>query len=186
VTGLLLAAPVLAQQRPDFSGAWMLNRGLSGSIESRIDEAAGKDDVKGTNAFGPQGHPGLGILPAPGLGKEVDRVMLRRAIVAAAATLHKVEITQSQDELKHVDAADNVRIFYLTREHARYARTDQKVKSHSEWRGETLTIEQKGDGVKLIEVLSKPAPDQLSHKLRLEHSRLKKPLELSLVYDRSR
>jgi hypothetical protein len=181
---LLLGLPLLAQEHPDFSGKWTLNAKLSESVESKINDAAGGESVKGHTGFGPQGHPGFGIFPVTGLGKDVDRVTLRRVILDAVASLDRIEVSQTPLEIKHVDSQDNVRIFYLTREHVRVGRDGQRVKCHTEWQGEKLVITQEGDSVKLLEVLSRlPGRDQLVYSMRLENDKLKKPLELTLVYD---
>jgi hypothetical protein len=187
LAALLTTAPLVAQERPALSGQWTLNRGLSKNVESQITEVAGPDDVKGYTGFGPEGHPGLGILPVTGAMKDVDRLYLRRLIMAASASLERIEVDLAPAEFKHVDSKDNVRIFYLTRDHVRIGRNEEKVACHSEWQEDKLVITQKGDsGVKLLEVFSMiPSRDQLVHSVRLEDPKLKKPLELTFVYDRT-
>jgi hypothetical protein len=159
-------APSLAQTPPSFAGSWTLNRSLSDDLEAKVLEATGGSKTVGQSA------------------QEGKRVELRRIILGILPALGRLEVEQTAQEIKLVDAEDNVRIFYFGREHTRQSRLGSRLRCTTEWQGEQLVVTETSDQGKLIEILTAvPARRQLLHVLRLQHSALPSPLEVKLAYD---
>jgi len=175
---LLPAAAIAAP--PNFSGTWTLDRAKSDDPRPRIDEAAGSEYVKGG------GTSPLTILPMPGTAATVERVELRDWMLRVAAELDHLEIEHGPGEIKLFHGADIARTFYFGREHVRQDAQGRKLKCQSRWEGEQLVLDEKGDkGRRLTEMLSLDPSGLLVQHVRWEDKLLKKPLELSLVYDRA-
>jgi hypothetical protein len=171
VTVVALAAALLPSapasgQAPDLRGRFLRNDALSEDVERKALEALGGGKTVGQDA------------------QEASRVQMRQAILAILPALGQVEIEQAEGEVKIVDADDNVRIFYLGREHLREGRLGRKIRCSSAWKGEQLVVTESTDDGKLTEVFTAvPAKRQLLYALRLEDRRLKTPLDLRIVYD---
>jgi hypothetical protein len=172
------AAGSLAGDPPDLRGTWRLDAKRSDDARARIEQVAGPAQVKGGGATG------LTILPEANTRTEVERVELREWMMSLADQLGRLEIEQKPDEVKLSLADDNVRIFYLTREHVRQDSKGRKLKCHARLEGDRLVLEEVGDkGMRLVETLTPvPANGWLVHAVRFEHSLLKEPLSLRLVY----
>jgi hypothetical protein len=171
-----------AQNAPDLTGVWTLDRGSSDDIAAKIKEAAGPESMSG----GPGITRGVETwIPWTGSG-EAKRVGLREFLLSTAPALETLEIQQTATEVKTIHGEAGVRIFNLTRESAgTSAATGEKVTRRAQWQGQTLSLESKGDG-KLVETLTlDPAAGQLKYALRFEQKQLKSPLELHLAYTRS-
>jgi hypothetical protein len=173
---LALAASAAAES-PDLRGKWRLDPKRSDDARSRIEQAAGPAQVTGGGASG------LTILPEANTRSEVERVELRQWMMGVAEQLERLEIEQTSEEVK-LYLGDNVRIFYLNREHVRQDTAGRKLKARARLEKERLVLEEVGDnGLKLVEAFTPvPANGWLLHALRFEHSLLKQPLELRLVY----
>ena len=179
VAALVLAAPADgADERPDFSGKWTLAPKISDDIQTRIEEATGRSQVKGAG--------GLGLLPRAGAEREAERMELRRFLLDRVTLFESLEIEQSPADIKIVHGAEDVRIFYFDREHVRNDRQGRKLRCRTRWDGPRLVIEEEGeDRTRIVDVLVLvPSRSQLVHGLRVESRTLEKPLELNLAYDK--
>jgi hypothetical protein len=177
---VLVFAAGAAAQSPDLRGKWRLDPKRSDDPRARIEQVAGPAQVTGGGASG------LTILPEGNTRSEVERVELREWMMTVADQLSRLEIEQTPEEVKLYlgDGNDNVRIFYLKREHVRQDAAGRKLKCRARLESERLVLEEEGDkGLKLVEAFTPvPANGWLIHALRFEHSLLKEPLELRLVY----
>jgi hypothetical protein len=172
------AAAAAGAAEPDLRGKWRLDTRRSEDARTRIEQVAGPAQVKGGGASG------LTILPEADTRSEVERVELREWMMGLADQLGRLEVQQTADEVKIYLGDDNVRIFYLTREHVRQDAAGRKLKCRARLEKDRLVLEEVGDkGLKLLEVFTPvPANGWLIHAIRFEHSLLKQPLDLRLVY----
>ena len=182
--GVILAVLILAggtaargADAPDLGGVWKLDPKRSDDIRAKIDAAAGPAQVKGGGASG------LTILPEGNTRSEVERVEMREWMMGIAEQLGRLEIQQTANEIK-LYLGDNVRIFYLGREHVRQDGQGRKLRCRARMEGDRLVLEEIGDrGMKMREAFTPvPANGWLVHALRFENKLLKQPLELRLVY----
>lgn len=174
----LLAAGTATAAPPEVAGRWRLDKARSDDVRARIEAVAGPAQVKSGGASG------FTILPELNTRTEVERVELREWMLGIAQQLGRLEIVQEPDRLKLYTGDDLVRIFYLTRDHVREDDQGRKLNCRARVEAERVVLEESGEsGRKLVEVLTPvPANGWLVHAVRFEHDRLKKPLELRLVY----
>lgn len=178
---LLFPGPGAAQAPPDLSGHWVINHPLSDAAAARIAEVAGPETMTGASTIG-----GVTFLPHSSQKTEVDRVNLRQFLLDTAASLDRVEIEQTADEVKTIHAEDQVRIFNLKRESTGANAAGLKLTRRAYWKGEQLVLESTSGKSKLTEVLSLvPSRNQLVHAMHYEAELFKKPLDLRTVYDRA-
>jgi hypothetical protein len=111
-------------------------------------------------------------------------VELREWMLGIASQLGRLEIEQTGDTLKVYTGQDMARTFYLKRDHVREDSQGRKLKCRARIEADRLVLEESGEeGLKMVEVFTPvPANGWLVHAIRYEHDRLKKPLELRLVY----
>jgi len=178
---LLLLSGAGAGAVPDFSGSWTINKALSDDVKAKVADVAGPESIEGGdrtlgwNAFLPRDY-----------GKGVERVNVREFLMKAVAGLEEFEIEQSPAEVKTIHGEDAVRIFNLTRPTSGSSAAGAIVTRRTRWQGEQLVLESESADAKLTEVLTLvPSRNQLIHALRYEAKVFKKPLELSLVYDKA-
>lgn len=179
---VLAGASARGAEAPDLRGVWKLDPQRSDDIRARIDTAAGPAQVTGGGASG------LTILPESNTRSEVERVEMREWMMGVADQLGRLEIQQTADQVKLYLGEDNVRIFYLGREHVREDGQGRKLKCRARLEGDRLVLEEIGDkGTKMREAFTPvPANGWLVHALRFENRLLKQPLELRLVYVREK
>jgi hypothetical protein len=178
---LLGPAPGAAEGVPNLSGRWNVNPALSDDAAAKVAEVAGPDVMTGASTIG-----GVTFLPHSSYKTEVDRVNLRQFLLDTAASLDRLEIEQTADEVKTIHGDDTVRIFNLKRESTGSNAAGLKLARHAYWKGEQLVLESTSGKTKLTEVLTAvPARNQLIHAIRYEAELFKKPLELRTVYDRA-
>lgn len=177
---LALARPALAET-PDLSGKWALNASRSDDVTTKIETAAGPDDVKGAG----EGSGRERWIPHSE-GGEVDRVHLRELMLSVAQHLDEMDVAQDAKQIK-ISHGDLLRIYYFGREHVRQSATGEKLKARSSWKGEQLVIDQEGgDGLRIIETYTLlPGGEHLVETLRYENKLLQQPLEIKLIYDRA-
>ena len=176
---LLLLAPAAfaADALPNFSGHWRFDPGKSDDAVAKIEEVAGSAQVKGVGRSQ--------LIASLKAGKEVDRVQLREFMLERVKEFDEVEIEQSAAEFKVVDAAQDVAIYYLDRDHVREDALGHKLKCHTGWKGGELVIEQKGDKTRSVQTFTMASGgEQMTQVIRFESGLLKQPLELRRVYDR--
>lgn len=184
VTALLLsAAATRAQDPPAVAGQWVMNRELSGDIESKIKDAAGSQYMQSAGSWAadtwiPWGGTKLG---------ESERVEVRQFLLASVPAMARLEIEVSPSEIKTIHGQDGVRIFNLTRTSAGTSIiTGEKVARHARWQGQQLILESKGKDSLLTEIITAvPTRKQITYALKFEAKLLEKPLELSMAYDRA-
>jgi hypothetical protein len=177
---LALARPAPAEA-PDLSGKWALNASRSDDVTTKIETAAGPDDVKGAG----EGSGRERWIPH-GEGGEVDRVRLRELMLSVAQHLDEMDVAQDAQQIK-ITHGDLLRIYYFGREHVRQSATGEKLKARSSWKGQQLVIDQEGgNGLRIIETYTLlPGGDHLVETLRYENKLLQQPLEIKLIYDRA-
>jgi hypothetical protein len=182
LAALALSATAAQAGPPDFSGAWRLDPKRSDDVRARVEQAAGPDQVKAGGATG------LTILPESGTRSEVERVELRRWMLALAEAVARLEIEQSPEEIKLYLGEESGRIFYFGREHVRQDSLGRKLKCRTRWQGEQLVLEEEGEKRhRLVEVFTLvPSLDQLIHALHFENALLEHPLDVRLVYQRDK
>jgi hypothetical protein len=167
-----------SSDRPNLSGTWKLVPGLIDEVRGRVELA--------TASSPPPGAPGFfGVLvPKSGVKKDLELAELRKLVLDSLALTEGLEIEQGPSEVTIIHGAEDVRIFYLDREHVRNDYEGRKLRCKTRWDGPQLVIEQEGEKkVRIIEMLSLvPSRNQLSHAFRIESGLLREPLELSLVY----
>lgn len=97
----------------------------------------------------------------------------------------KIEEVAGPEQVKLLDAAD-VAVFYFGRDHVREITHGAKLRCHSYFKGPQLVIEQTGEKIRTIQVLTLlPGGEQMVQAVRFESPFLKQPLELRRIYDRS-
>ena len=180
---LLLSGVGSAEQAPDLSGTWKLNRQLSDDIEAKIKAAAGSKYMSGGPSWATETW-----FPWGTKFSENQRLEVREVLLATVPALEALEIEQTAQELKTIHGEDGVRIFNLTRASAgTSALGTDTVTRQARWQGTQLVLESKGKESTFTEVISLvPARSQLTYAVRLEQKLLEAPLEMSLVYDRAR
>lgn len=184
VTTLLLCAAVSRAEDPEaLAGQWALNRGLSQDIEARIKEAAGSQYMADAGSWAadtwiPWGGTKLG---------EGQRVEVREFLLATVPALQRLGLEVSPLEIKTIHGEAGVRIFNLTRTSAgTSAMTGETVARQARWQGSQLVLETKGKDSHLTEVITPvPTRRQITYALRFEAKLLKKPLDVTMVYDRA-
>src|SRR5262249_28222390 len=180
VASLLLPARAAAEGA-DLSGRWVINRKPSDDGAAKVAEAAGPDTMTGAETIG-----GVTFLPHSSQKSEVDRVNLRQFLLDTVASLERVEIEQTADEVKTIHADDQVRIFNLTRESTGANAAGGKLTRRASWKGQQLVLESTSGKTKLTELLPLvPTRNQLIHAIHYEAELFKKPLDLRLVYERA-
>lgn len=174
------ASPSSAEVLSGLSGKWRLDRGRSDDPRAKVEAVAGPDQVKSGGASG------FTIFPELNTRTEVERVELREWMLGIASQLGRLEIEQAGDTLKVYTGEDMARTFYLKRDHVREDSQGRKLKCRARIEADRLVLEESGEeGLKMVEVFTPvPANGWLVHAIRYEHDRLKKPLELRLVYVR--
>ena len=179
---LLACGASAAEDAPDLSGAWKLNRELSDDVAAKINDAAGSQYMSGGPNWAAETWFPWGTKFSEG-----QRVGVREFLLATVPALQAVEIEQTAQEVKTIHGEAGVRIFNLTRASAgTSALSGERVTRQARWQGQQLALESKGKESRLAEVLTLvPARSQLTYAIRLEHKLLKMPLEVSLVYDRA-
>ena len=176
----VLATPAAAEP-PNLSGAWTLNPSRSENLTEKIKAAAGPESMSGGVGWATETW-----IPWSGGFSEPHRVEMREFLLASAPALDRVEIEQGAQEIRTTHGESGVRRFNLERRSAgRSALGGETVSREARWKGAQLELESKGKDSKLREVLTLDPAGQLTYALRLEHKLLKKPLEVSLVYDRA-
>jgi hypothetical protein len=172
------AAPA-PQDRPDLTGEWALDVKASDDVQAKVEAAAGPGYVKGSERA-------IRVLPTGNEKSEVERLELRDLLLGLIGSLDAMEITQSARDVK-LARGDDVGIFYFDREHVRVGLHGRKLRCRTTWKGPQLVIDQSGDDkahvIQLLTLL--PEGKRLILAVRIEHARLREPLELKLVYDRS-
>ena len=178
---LLVSSASAAEDAPNLSGAWKLNRELSDDIVAKINAVAGSQYVSG----GPNWAAETWFPWGTSFG-EGQRLGVREFLLATVPVLQALEIEQTAREVKTIHGETGVRIFNLTRASAgTSAMSGERVTRQARWQGQQLALESKGKDSRLSELLTLvPARNQLTYALRLEQEALKAPLEVSLVYDR--
>jgi hypothetical protein len=169
----------VAQGRPDMTGEWTLDHKASDDVQAKVEAAAGPGYVKGSGRA-------VRVLPTGNEKSEVERLELRELLLGLIGSLDAMEIAQSARDVKLV-RGDDVGIFYFDREHVRDGLQGRKLRCRTTWRGPQLMIEQNGDDkARVIQLLTLlPEGKRLILAVRIEHARLREPLELKLVYDRA-
>jgi hypothetical protein len=172
------ASTLNAEVLPGLAGKWRLDRGRSDDPRARVEAVAGPAQVKSGGASG------FTILPELNTRTEVERVELREWMLGIAGQLDRLEIQQSGDTLRVYTGEDLTRTFYLKRDHVREDSQGRKLKCRARVEADRLVLEESGEqGLKMVEIFTPvPANGWLVHAIRYEHDRLKKPLELRLVY----
>jgi hypothetical protein len=180
---LLLGSPAArAADGPSaLAGVWKLDHAQSTDIKARIEESAGSANMKGGPKWATETWFPWGTSFSEG-----QRLDLRAFLLATVPVFETVEIDVSPREVKTIHGASGVRIFNLTRTSAgTSAFSGETVKRRAVWKDGKLTLESKGDG-KLLETITATADaPQIRYAVSFEHKTLKKPIELSLVYDRA-
>lgn len=179
----LPARPAAAQDAPDLSGRWTLNRAASDDLEAKVKAAAGSQYMGGAPSWG-----SFTIFAWGSKFSEGQRVQLREVLLAGLPVLERLQIEQSADEVKTIHGDDAVRIFNLRRESAGTAMlTGEKVKRRARWKGAQLHLESSSGKLSTTEVLTLDAGrGQVTEIFKVEMDLLEHPLELKLVYDRAR
>lgn len=179
---VLAGAAASAQQKPDFSGSWQLNREISDDVKAQIEKAAGPASMKGG------GYESDRVLPRGSGGSEVDRVQLRRWLIQRAGEFERLTVEQTAAELKLLGAESSTRIFYFGRASTRQPEAGPRLTGSVRWDGEQLVVEEAGkEGWKIIEVYTLvPGGERLNVALRFEVDVFKEPVDLKLGYQRAK
>jgi len=179
---VLAGAAASAQQKPDFSGIWQLNREISDDVKAQIEKAAGPASMKGG------GYESDRWFPRGGGGSEVDRIQLRRALIQRASEFDSLTIEQTAQEFKVLGAESSVRIFAFGRPSTRQPDGGPRLTATTRWDGEQLVVEESGkDGWKTVEVYTLvPGGERMNLALRFESKLFEKPVDLKLGYLRAK
>lgn len=158
-------APAPGAERPQFTGTWQRNRDLSQDAEMKIEKAAGPE---GSDA------------------SQIERQRFRQILQSLAKAGLRLEIEQKDQEFKVVHGVDEVRIFYMGREHTRLTAAGLKIRALSRWKGDDIVIDEEvEDGSRITEIYTLlPGGRQMAHMLRWESRLLNQPLLVRSVYDR--
>jgi hypothetical protein len=176
---LLLCASALAAQTPDVSGLWRRNGAMSESATGEIERVMGRPVLSGT---GGGSHI---IFNRDAILDNMDRVALYRALVDYASRLDRVEIALTDRELEVTLARDYVGIFYLDGdEHVRELPSGARLEAACTVKGDSIQVEQKGEGATLVETYTLGSTDRLTVELHLRSSLLDEPIAFRTVYDR--
>jgi hypothetical protein len=157
-----LSTQALAE--PNLAGKWTRNPALSQDWQARLDAAA----------------------PVSDFWKQADRAAQRKFISYVLEASSELEITQTAEEVKLANAADDVQIFYFGRKHKRQGATGVMIDSSITWQADVLVITQEmEDGTKvLVNLTLDEAGKQLVAVIRWENKHLAEPLLVRSVYDR--
>ena len=139
----LLPGGILAsEERPDFTGSWVLNEELSENPRDKMRQAMGGGRSGGGGmGGGSRGASGMGgggrggSMGSPGGRGGGDREAMRQRLADAAAKAARLEITQGE-ELSILYADGSLRVVPVDGEAG-------NIKSH--WKGDRLVVELKGE-----------------------------------------
>ncbi len=163
----LLPGGILAsEERPDFTGSWVLNEELSENPRDKMRQSmgggrsggggmggGGRGGGSGMGGGGRGGGSGMGgggrggSMGGSGMGG--DREAMRQRFADAAAKAARLEITQGE-ELSILYADGSLRVVPVDGEAG-------DIKSH--WKGDRLVVELKGDGGRQIKETLQLAED---------------------------
>jgi hypothetical protein len=159
----LLPAAALAADTPDLRGRWRRNPELSQDAVSKV----------------------FASLSLEGQGLSPDDRRFHDALLHFAKVIDRLEIEQTPEDVKIILAGDEVEIYYPGRSHVRQGVLGGRLEALAHWRKDELIIEEKNEFGKLIQSLSLNREGRLSVLVSLDDRRLREPLLLLSVYDRS-
>jgi hypothetical protein len=167
----LAAAPLPAQEGvPNLSGVWRFNPQRSDDVREKIFDATGGDYTQG------------------GSKAEVVRVFIHNWLMGAVEHPDEVRLTIEQNEKTFKSGiGDEISIYYFGREATSRgpAGGNLKVTVRAEG-GQVITQEKQEKGGGEIDAVYSMLPGGKGLVLawRLEHSSLRKPLEVHMVFDK--
>jgi hypothetical protein len=170
LVGLLLPGVAsAADARPDFSGMWFFNEKRSDDLRALVEEAAGPEATSGD------------------IKKDIVRIWIRQWLLGALEDPESAYLTIEQtDETFKSGLGDEVSNYYFGREASSRGPLGGTLKVKVHWQGgQIVTEERSDDGGRIMAVYTLlPGGDNLIVAYRLEHKRLRKPLEARMIFDR--
>lgn len=175
----LISGALAAHQSRDISGTWSRNGELSESAPGEIERVMGRPAVRGT------GGRSYSVFGRDAILDNLDQVALHRALVDYASRLGTMEVALSENELEVTLARDYVGIFYLDGdEHVRELSNGARLEAVCTVDGDSIRVEQRGEGATLVETYTLISNDRLAVELNLRSKLLAEPLSFRTVYDR--
>jgi hypothetical protein len=168
--GLLIPGPAAdAADKPDFSGIWVFNEARSDDLRALVEEAAGPEETTGD------------------IKKDILRIWIRQWLLGVLEDPESAYLTveQNEEDFK-TGLGDEVATFYFGREAASRGPLGGTLRVSVTWQGEQLVLRKRADdGGQITAVYTlMPGGENLIVAYRLEHKRLKKPLEARMIFDR--
>jgi hypothetical protein len=159
-----------ADDHPDFTGVWLFNAERSDNLLAAVQESAGPEETTGD------------------IKKDILRIWIRQWLLSVLEDPESAYLTveQSDRDFK-TGLGDDVATFYFGREAASRGPLGGTLKVSAEWQGEQLILRKKSDdGGEITAVYTLlPGGQNLIVAYRLEHKRLRKPLEARMIFDRT-
>ncbi len=169
----LLAPGVAAAAagKPDFNGVWVFNEGRSDDLRALVEEAAGPESTTGD------------------IKKDIVRIWIRQWLLSVLEDPESAYLTveQSEKDFK-TGLGDEVAIYYFGREASSRGPLGGTLKASIQWQGDQLLLERRSeDGGRIAALYTLlPGGKSLIVAYRLEHKRLKKPLQVRMIFDRDK
>lgn len=158
-----------ADEQPDLSGVWVFNEERSDDLRTKIEEAVGPEATRGD------------------IKKDLARVWIRQWLLSVIEDPDSryLTIEQSSESFKS-GLGDEVSTYYFGRVASSQGPLGGTLRVKVYWQGmELVTEESSKDRGRMVAVYTLlPPGDTLLLRYRLEHKRLKKPLEVSMFFDR--
>jgi hypothetical protein len=175
----VLISGALAAQKPDVSGLWQRNGEASESAPGAIERAMGRPIPSGT------GGRAYALFGRDAILDNLDEIALHRALIDYASRLERMEIVRSDSELQVTLARDYVGIFYLDGDaHVRELPNGARLEAICTVDGDSIRVEQKGEGATLVETYTLSSIDRLTVQLTLDSKLLDERIVFRTVYDR--
>jgi hypothetical protein len=158
-----------AEAPPDFTGVWVFNPERSDDVRARVEESVGPETTSGD------------------IKNDIVRIWIREWLLSVLEDPESAYLTVEQTEKDFkTGLGDDLSIYYFGREASSRGPMGGTLKVSARWQGEQLVLTKKSeDGGQITALYTLiPGGKNLIVAYRLEHKRLRKPLEVRMIFDR--